>query len=95
MRFLGKLTRMAIQHDNSSSSPDWHLFKAVVTCSKDGSSNTFMCNKWIASNVSDMRVWVRFCAKLCACAPMDGEFMCSGYFTSNMCGTAVRMQAVL
>jgi hypothetical protein len=51
MQYLGKLNKMVLQHDNSGPSPEWHLFKAVVTCSKDDSETTFMCNKWIESKV--------------------------------------------
>jgi hypothetical protein len=30
MRFLGKLRRMLIQHDNSGANPAWHLFKVCI-----------------------------------------------------------------
>lgn len=51
MRHLGKLRRMLVQHDNSGANPAWHLFKAVVTCAKDRSTTTFVCNDWIRSEV--------------------------------------------
>lgn len=51
MKYLGALTKMLLKHDNTGPSPDWHLFKAVVTCSKDDDKTTFICNKWIKPEV--------------------------------------------
>ena len=52
LRHLGKLRRMLVQHDNSGANPAWHLFKVVVTCDKDKSVTTFVCNDWLRSAVS-------------------------------------------
>ncbi|KAF5839075.1 Lipase/lipooxygenase [Dunaliella salina] len=49
IKYLGRLNKMVIRHDNTGAQPGWHLFKAVVSCAKDGSTTTFMCNKWIQS----------------------------------------------
>lgn len=52
MRYLGKLRRMLVQHDNTGANPAWHLFKVVVTCTKDNAVTVFVCNEWIRSEVS-------------------------------------------
>jgi hypothetical protein len=51
LRFLGRLRRMLVQHDNSGPNPAWHLFKVVVRCQQDGRTTTFLCNDWLKATV--------------------------------------------
>ncbi|KAG1662011.1 hypothetical protein FOA52_009500 [Chlamydomonas sp. UWO 241] len=50
MPFLGKLTKLLIQTDNSGDNAAWHLFKVDVTCAKDKKCTVFVCNDWLRSD---------------------------------------------
>ncbi|CAF4076836.1 unnamed protein product, partial [Adineta steineri] len=46
----GKLTRLHIEHDNSTISPDWFLDKVEVINIDINETISFSCNRWLASS---------------------------------------------
>lgn len=35
LRYVGKMLKLLVQHDNGGANAAWHLRKVVVTCSRD------------------------------------------------------------